>query len=102
MQHFFPRFGLWEPWEALAGRLVLGGDVVDQVFDAVEGAATAGLGTSYIRCRHDAGVRVPADAPDGDPGRGGRLDGGGLGSGPLPRVARAPSAGGTPAFSRGR
>ena len=21
MQHFFPGFGLWEPWEALAGRL---------------------------------------------------------------------------------
>ena len=69
--------------------------MVDQVRDGVEGAAAAGLGTVYIS--HDAGVRVPADAPDGDLGRGGRLDGGGLGSGPLPRVARAPSAGGTPA-----
>ena len=33
---------------------MLGGDVVDQVRDGVEGAAAAGLGTVYIS--HDAGV----------------------------------------------
>ena len=58
---------------------VLGRDVVDEVFDGEEGPAAAVLGAYDLLVPHDAG---------GD---------GGLSGGPSPRVARAPSAGGTPA-----
>ena len=78
-----------------------GDGVFDEVLGCVEGARAVSDG-AVVR-RH---VGAPAQASDRDVGRGVRLgrdgDGSGLGSGPSPRVARAPSAGGTPAFSRGR
>ena len=59
---------------------MLGRDVVDEVVDGEEGPAATVLGApDFLLVPHDAG---------GD---------GGLSGGPSPRVARAPSAGGTPA-----
>ncbi|MEE3094908.1 MAG: hypothetical protein VX340_12580, partial [Pseudomonadota bacterium] len=93
------RRGGWRRGERGRRGHVLGGDLVDQIFDAEKDAAAPIPGApDLLRVRHDfLRVRVPNNVPDGDSSRGGRLEDGGLSGGPLPRVARAPSAGGTPA-----
>ena len=74
---------------------MVGDGVIDEILGRVEGARTARDGAVYSG--HVVDVWAPTQAPDRNAGRGERLDGSGLVSGPLPRVACAPSAGGTPA-----